>query len=182
MKISELSQIANVRRDIRIPLSVQGENHSITLGQILDAISQDVMPFGGILDNDVNVQYVPGSPEADTGTVIYDKVNEKFYLSVEETIESAGVTLSQWTYLENWSTRSGYYTDDGEVRTDCLFLEEGGRLYFFNGDTLRSAGVTDTQAVQIRHSTPVEVESEEEMARRIAAGLVETGQLYFVAE
>lgn len=182
MKISELTKIDNVRRDIRIPLSVQGENRSITMGQIIDAISQDILPFRSILDNDINVQYVPGSPEAEEGMIIYDKVNERFYLALEETNVVAGLSVSLWTYFENWNTRTKYYDDEDNVRGDCLFLEDGGRLYFFNGDTLLSAGVTERQAIQIRHSTPVEVESEEEMEQRIAAGVVEAGQLYFVAE
>jgi hypothetical protein len=37
MKISELTQVAEISRDIKLPLSVDGKNFNVTVGQILDA-------------------------------------------------------------------------------------------------------------------------------------------------
>lgn len=182
MKISELAQIARIRRDIRIPLAIQGENMSVTMGQILDAISQDVVAFDIIRGGGGSVQYAPGSPTVSTGSVIFDNTTGKFYLATSSTIPSAGMTITTWTYFQNWLTRDSYYGDDGEVREDCLFRAEGGRLYYYEDGKLKSAGVTDEQAKQIRHSTPIKVESEDKMNELIDIGAVEDGQLYYVAE
>lgn len=181
MKISELTQIAEVRRDIRIPLSIAGQNMSITLGQIIDAISQDVVPFKGMGDTS-NIQYVGGSPAANVGVVVFDKATNKFYLAIGSSSTSAGQILEKWTYYNDWKTHDSFYDEQGNVRSDCLFIDYDGKLYQFNGTTLIRAGITDDEAIQIQHSTPIEVADEEEMERRIAAGEFEAGQIYFTAE
>lgn len=181
MKISALPKLTSIRRDIEFPLAVQGENRSITLGQIIDAVSQDVIPFDMIRGFDPNVQYSDGSPGANIGSVVFDTVTNRFYLARTTTVDVAGIPTTKWTYFQTWGTYGIYYEDD-EIRTDCLFRLTDGRLYFFDGATLKSAGITEEQAKQIRHSTPIEVASEEEMAQRIEAGEYEEGQLYFLAE
>lgn len=182
MKISELTPISAIRRDIKIPLSVAGQNMSISLGQIIDAISQDVVPFSIIRNDSLNVAYAPGSETNSMGSVIFDKTTDKFYLCIGRSSTVAGLLVRHYTYFANWKTHDSFYDDEGNVRTDCLFVAADGRLYQFNGTTLISAGITEAQAKQIRLSTPIEVADEEEMERRIAAGEFEPGQIYFTAE
>lgn len=182
MKISELTQITAIRRDIKLPLSIAGQNMSITLGQIIDAISQDVVPFDNIVPERDNVQYAPGTPTTNIGTVVFDSATNKFYCAIGMITSVAGQTVVDWTYFSDWGTHDSFYTESGAIRTDCLFLAGDGRLYHFDGTTLISAGLTDEQAKQIRLSTPIEVASEEEMEQRISAGEYEAGQLYFLAE
>lgn len=182
MKISELTQISAIRRDIKLPLSIAGQNMSITLGQIIDGISQDVVPFSMIAPERDNVQYLPGAPSVNTGSVIFDAVTNQFYLALGFSSTVAGQVVKTWKYYQQWNSHDSYYTEDGAIRTDCLFVDSDGRLYRYNGTTLMSAGITDEQATQIRLSTPIEVASEEEMEQRIAAGEFEDGQLYFLAE
>lgn len=182
MKISQLPKLSAVRRDIEFPLAVQGENRSITMGQITDAMPKAVVPFSTIRDSDFNVQYVVGTATESRGSVLFDAVTAKFYRAFSTVSNNAGQLVTMWTYFKNWDTYGSYYGEDGSVRTDCLFRSNDGRLYFFDGEMLLSAGITDEQDEQIRHSAPIEVESEEEMERRIAAGEYEEGQLYFLAE
>lgn len=182
MKISELNPITAVRRDIRLPLSIAGQNMSITLGQIIDAISQDVVPFGEIAPLRDNVQYTAGAPSASIGSVVFDSATNNFYRAIGTSATIAGQLVRYWTYYSDWATHDSFYTESGAIRTDCLFLAGDGRLYQYNGTTLKSAGLTEDQAKQIQLSTPIEVASEEEMEQRIAAGECEDGQLYFLAE
>lgn len=182
MKISELTQIDAIRRDIKLPLSIAGQNMSITLGQIIDAISQDVVPFSMVAPERDNVQYSPGAPSANIGSVIFDSMTNQFYLAVRLSATAAGQLVESWAYYQQWNSHDSYYTEDGNIRTDCLFVDRDGRLYRHDGTTLMSAGLTDEQAKQIRLSTPIEVASEEEMEQRITAGEFEDGQLYFLAE
>lgn len=182
MKISELTPITAIRRDIKLPLSVAGQNMSISLGQIIDAISQNVVPFGDIAPQRDNVQYAPGAPSANIGAVIFDCMTNKFYRAIGTSATVAGQLVTYWTYYADWATHDSFYTESGAIRTDCLFLANDGRLYRYNGTTLKCAGLTEDQAKQIQLSTPIEVASEEEMEQRIAAGECEDGQLYFLAE
>lgn len=182
MKISALPKITKVRRDIEIPLAVAGENRSITLGQIIDAVPKGIVPFSEIRHDNNNVQYVNGTSTAGIGHVIYDTVTDEFYLARSTTNNVAGQNVTAWTYWSDWDTRDTYYDSEGFIRDDCLFCLPDGRLYFYDGNSLVSAGITEEQAKQIRHSTPIEVASEEEMANRIALGEYEEGQLYFLAE
>lgn len=182
MKISELTQISAIRRDIRIPLSIAGQNMSITLGQIIDAISQDVVPFSRIAAQNGITQYVAGSPSANIGVVVFDKATNKFYKAIGSSATSAGQLIKKWTYYSNWDTHDSFYDEQNNIRTDCLFIDTDGKLYRYNGTTLIRAGLTEDEANQIRLSTAIQVADEEEMERRIAAGEFEAGQLYFTAE
>lgn len=182
MKISELPKLTKIRRDIEIPLAILGENRSVTMGQIMDAISKDVLPFDLIRSSTANVQYVEGAPPNNTGALIFDTVTNRFYKRTTASEDFAGQTVTTSIYWSDWDTRDDYYNEDDEVRTDCLFRAGDGRLYFFDEFDLKSAGITDEQALQIRHSTPIEVASAEEMQQRIEAGEYEAGQLYFLAE
>lgn len=182
MKISELTQISSIQRNILIPLSIGGQNMSITLGQIIDAVSQDVVPFDNLTDNTSNVFIAIGSNTVTLGGVIFDTVSNNFYRAISQITNVAGQNVVSYTYYQYFDTHDSYYNNNGNIRTDCLFVASDGRLYKFNGTTLISAGVTEAQAKQIRLSTPIEVASEEEMEQRIAAGEYEDGQLYYIAE
>ena len=98
MKISELTQITAVRRDIKLPLSIAGQNMSISLGQIIDAISQDVVPFSSIAPQRTNVQYASGTPTANIGAVIFDSATNKFYCAIGMKTVAAGQIITKWTY------------------------------------------------------------------------------------
>lgn len=73
------------------------------------------------------------------------------------------------------------YNADGAARPDRIFRHDN-ILFRYDGSSLVGAGITDEQAEQIRHSTPVEVASEEEMEQLIADGECQAGQIYFLAE
>lgn len=45
MKISELSPLAQLQKAAQIPVAIAGENRSITLGQILSALQNTIVPF-----------------------------------------------------------------------------------------------------------------------------------------
>lgn len=182
MKISELTQTGALSRAMRLPLSIAGRNMSVTLGQIIDAASAGVVPFEGIRTSAAGVTYVPGSPAATAGAVIFDTLTGRFHRAVTETVTASGVQMESHTYYADFDTRSSYQDDSGAVRADCLFATPDGRLWIFSAGALISAGLTGEQARLIRLSTPVEVASEEEMEQRIAAGEFEEGQIYFLAE
>lgn len=180
MKISELPKLSGLRRDIELPLAVQDENYSITLGQIMDSIPQGMVPFDAVEDT-TDVEYDNGTPTFTTGTVIFDKVTDKFYYRVIMMIGEPGNFVPTVKYYRQWDTRGKYY--DGEnIKQDCIYLSADGQLHYFNGTTLKSIGISEEQITQIRHNTPIEVESEEMMQQLIDAGEVEDGQLYYVAE
>lgn len=184
MKISELTQITAAQRNILLPLSINGQNMSIALGQIIDTLSKTVVPFKEIVGARPGVTVAPGtSGSLKFGDVVYEKPSKKFWLAHGRFTEISGVTEVHWTYFSNWQTKSDYYNEDGSVRTDCLFLSQEGRLYRFAGESgLVSVGITNEQAKQLQLSTPIEVANEEEMEQRIAAGEYVDGQIYFIAE
>lgn len=181
MKISELPRLANPRRDAEIPVAVESENYNITLGQIFDSKS-DIIRFGGVAVGGSDVQYVNASPPIYRGLVVFDLSTNSFYYATRTTSTVEGETVTTDIYYKAWNEYSLYYGTDGNIRTDCLFVANDGRLYFSDGESLKSAGITAEQSNQIRHATPIEVASEEEMEQRIAAGEYEEGQLYFLAE
>lgn len=181
MKISELPRLTKVRRDVEIPLAIMGENRNVTLGQILDAVSRDIVPFGMVQGNVNNVQYIANTPGPSDGTILFDTMTDRFYCATSSTSDVLGQQETTWSYYQLWDNLDDYY-NESSVRTDCLFRASDGRLYFFDGTTLKSAGLTDEQAKAIAHATPIEVESEEVMEQIIAAGEYDDGQLYFVAE
>lgn len=158
----------------------------MTLGQILDAASAGVLPFDSIFDStpkaNVNVAYSTGTPGGYAGSVVFDINEKKFYYKISISTTASGIIRKNHTLYEKWEGSEQYSNSDGEVRTDCLFVSSEGRLYHFNGTDLISAGLTQKQADQLLLNTPIEVESEDAMEQLIDAGLVEPGQIYFIAE
>lgn len=146
MKISELPKITSVRPDIEIPLAVQDENYSITLGQIMEALGANysgggVVRFGSVRNETEDVYYVEGDSAIKAGSVIFDKITDEFYYSVESFVGSP-IATRILTYYSEWRTRDKYYDGDA-IRKDVLFLDSDGQLYAFSGTSLKSVGLTD---------------------------------------
>lgn len=174
MKISELPRLDEARRDAEIPVAVEGENFNITIGQILDS-SSSIVRFNSVV-NEIDGVVINGAPPsgASVTAVVYDKQSQRFCCVA--TVGNAEV------YYKDWNGRGNFYGDDGTIRRDCLFALNSGSIYIAHNNVLKSAGITDEQVKRIRHATPIEVASEEEMQQRIESGEYEEGQLYFLAE
>lgn len=182
MKISELTPITSARRDIIFPLCVAGENMSITLGQIIDALNVSAPQFGGVNEG-ISPTVVAGNDTITVGQVIYDSDRGKFYRAVSDTTTSSGVESTVWTYYENWATYGNYYDTDGNIRTDVVFVNIGdGLLYAYNGTGLIRIGFTEEQANQLALSTPIKIADEDAMEALISSGKVVEGQLYYIEE
>lgn len=181
MKISELPRIENPSRESEIPIAMEGENYNVTLGQIVDSRTH-IVRFGGISAGGGDIQYVNTIPPIPSGVVVFDLSRNSFFFAIRHTSVVEGETLTTEVHYKSWVGYDMFYDEDGELRNDCLFIANDGRIYFAYGDTIKSAGISNEQANQIRHASPIEVASEEEMAQRIALGEYEEGQLYFLAE
>lgn len=176
MKISELTKINKAERDAVLPVSLSGETLGMTLGTVIDSVDNSVVMFHGISDASGNVTVQEGSDSLDKGAadVVYNTALGGFYVA-------EGSDADGWLYYRNWNRRSHYYSADG-VRTDCVFVAEGGRQYVYDGVTLISTGVTQAQADAIEKNTPIEMASEEAMQALIAKGEAVEGQLYYIVE
>lgn len=180
MKISLLKQLLSINRDVQFPIAYNGQTMRVTLGQIMDVLSAAVVPFHAVYSY-ADANYATGSTNLRTNT-IFDTISKKFYACLQLQIADGGGSRLTRTYYSEWDNRALFYDENDEVRKDCLFLAADGSLYKFNGDTLILAGLTNTQADQLKKNTPIRVESEEEMERMIADGEVEDGQLYYIPE
>lgn len=178
MKISELSQIQSIRRDIMIPLSVAGKNMSISLGQIMDANADSIVQFDRVFSDTKNAGYVDGQGPSGIGVVVFDTQTSTFRLAVGNFSLNGDTT---WVLYSAWDTSASYLGNDGTPRKDCLFVTADGDLYVYT-TKLKRVGITDNQANQIELSTPVLIASEEAMAEMIANGECIEGQIYYVAE
>lgn len=81
MKISELSPLAQLQKAAQIPVAIAGENRSITLGQILSALQNTIVPFSGEIDpSSLQVTYATGDTAGSAFLpVVWDPVPAKFY-------------------------------------------------------------------------------------------------------
>lgn len=176
-KISELQKISTVVlkdkkaiREIALPLSFQKENRHITVGQIIETVPQMIVPFDEIREPTGTVTVAPGGGTAVLGDVVFDTQTCKFYLaqSVFDMDSSDKLT----TYYQTWTNSDAYYNEQGEVRQDCIFRAADGNMYFFNGSTLKMAGI----------GKPIEITDESAMEALIERGEAVDGQIYFIAE
>lgn len=176
MKISELTKINKAERDAVLPVSLSGETLGISLGTVIDAVDNSVVMFQGISAASGNVTVQEGSDSLDKGAaeVVFNTSLGGFYVA-------EGNDTDGWLYYRNWNRRSHYYSGSG-VRTDCVFVANDGRQYVYDGTTLISSGVTQTQAEAIEKSTPIEMASEEAMQALIASGSAVEGQIYYIVE
>lgn len=180
MKISALNLLASANRDIDIPIAVGGQTMRIKLGQIVDIVSAAVVTFEAV-SSFAGASYASGSTVAATKT-IFDTRTNKFYAATYSTATANGQPLQILGYYNEWPEKSMFYDEAGAIRTDCLFLAADGGLYKFDGKTLISAGLTDTQAIQLQRNTPIRVDNEDEMERMINENEVIEGQIYYTPE
>lgn len=177
MKISELSPLANLQAAAQIPVAVAGENRSITLGQIIEALQNAIVPFGYVFDK--MATYTHGQTLM-LGSIVFDVFSRRFYNCIG-TFDRVNET-THYVLYDDWPGKDSFYADVDEVRTDCLFITAEGRLYYFNGDNLISAGLTDEQAALLKKLTPQPVESESALDAMKAAGEIVPGQIYYIPE
>ena len=172
MKISELTPLASLQMAAQIPVAVAGENRSITLGQIIEALQGAIVPFTHVMTATNTTSYASGSTN-ERGVIVWETKTQKFYHAVPST---GAIVL-----YSNFSGKDNFYRD-GNVRTDCLFINADGRLFRWNGSALMPAGLTDTQAELLQKLTPVPVESESVLEAMKAAGEIVPGQMYYIPE
>lgn len=172
MKISELTPLTRLQTAAQIPVAVAGENRSITLGQIIEALQGAIVPFTHVMTATNTTSYASGSTN-ERGVIVWETKTQKFYHAVPST--------GTLVLYSDFSGKDNFYRD-GNVRTDCLFINADGRLYRWNGSALMSAGLTDTQAELLQKLTPIPVESESVLEAMKAAGEIVPGQMYYIPE
>ena len=177
MKISELTPLSRIQDAAQIPVAIDGENRSVSIKLILDALQSSIVVFKNFVESGINKTYTTGSTEIMTYPV-YDAYTKKFWGALYEINEVTGITSV--ILYSDFAGKDSFYRN-GEVRTDCLFAAEDGRLYrYANG--LISCGLTDAQAELLKKLTPKELASEAELEALKAAGEIIPGQLYYIAE
>lgn len=181
MKISELQQSSSVSRAMQIPVAIAGENRSLTLGQIIDALAATIVPFTFVDETNYAFSQIAQGTTLTALPIVY-RPDGNFYARLTTTSVSAGIISKQVTYYTNFPSRNLFYDDEGNVRTDCLFISSEGRLYRYNGSNLISAGITDAQAQQLKLLTPIEVADESTLQAMEEAGQIVPGQLYYIPE
>ncbi|TGY07139.1 hypothetical protein [Bacteroides acidifaciens] len=184
MKISELVQSARIDRAMQIPVALSGENRSLTLGQIIDALASSVISFNRINTETYDVEMMGTGQTAELLPVVFDSRSgrENFYaLKVTVNVVS-GVVRRSAVFYTDFNGRENFYDDNGHIRTNCLFIAADGRLYRYNGTRLISAGITDEQATQLKLLTPIPVASENDLETMEQAGLIVPGQMYYISE
>lgn len=183
MKISELSPLAQLQKAAQIPVAIAGENRSITLGQILSALQNTIVPFSGEIDpSSLQVTYATGDTAGSAFLpVVWDPVPAKFYAA--KYIGTPLITgIQKVTLYSNFATYDNFYDGEGNVRQNVLYVTPVGRLYVFDGGALLSAGLTDEQEELLKKLTPQAVASESDLEAMKAAGEIVPGQIYYIAE
>lgn len=177
MKISELTPLNRIQDAAQMPVAIDGENRSVSIKQILDALQSSIVVFKHFVEIGINKTYTTGGTEIMTYPV-YDAYTKKFWGALYEINEVTGITSV--ILYSDFAGKDSFYRN-GEVRTDCLFAAEDGRLYrYANG--LISCGLTDAQAELLKKLTLKELASEAELEALKAAGEIIPGQLYYIAE
>lgn len=177
MKISELTPLSSLQDAAQIPVAIEGENRSISIKQILDALKRSIVVFNSIVPTGQAKTYTTGSTNLPV-LIMYDQDTKKFYGGMY--IFQAGNENTRLMLYSEFSGKDNFYRDD-KVRTDCLFTTADGRLYRYV-DGLISCGLTDEQAELLKKLTPKELASESELEALKAAGEIVPGQLYYIAE
>ena len=172
MKISELTPLTRLQTAAQRRVAVAGENRSITLGQIIEALQGAIVPFTHVMTATNTTSYASGSTN-ERGVIVWETKTQKFYHAVPST--------GTLVLYSDFSRKDNFYRD-GNVRTDCLFINADGRLYRWNGSALMSAGLTDTQAELLQKLTPIPVESESVLEAMKTAGEIVPGQMYYIPE
>ena len=173
MKISELTPLSNLQTAAQIPVAINGENRSVSIGQILSALQSSIAVFDSIVPAGQAKTYATGSTMLPI-IIVFDPDTKKFYGGLYNDGTSNLTLYSEFAGIDNFHR-------DGEVRTDCLFAAKEGRLYRFS-EGLISCGLTDEQADLLQKLTPKELASEAELEALKAAGEIIPGQLYYIPE
>lgn len=177
MKISELTPLSSLQDAAQIPVAIDGENRSVSIKQILDALQSSIVVFKNFVESGITKTYVTGGTAFMTSPV-YDADTKKFYAGLYViSIETGSASI---TLYSDFAEKDNFYRN-GEVRTDCLFAAEDGRLYQYKNGLI-SCGLTDAQAELLKKLTPKELASEAELEALKAAGEIVPGQLYYIAE
>ena len=177
MKISELTPLSSLQTAAQIPIAIEGENRSVTIGQILSSLQSSIAVFDSIVTAGQDKTYATGSTMLPI-LIVFDPDTKKFYGGLY--IFQVGTNNSNLTLYSEFAGMDNFYRD-GKVRTDCLFAAKDGRLYRY-ADGLISCGLTDAQAELLQKLTPKELASEAELEALKAAGEIVPGQLYYIAE
>lgn len=177
MKISELTPLSSLQGAAMIPVAIEGENRSISIGQILAALQSSIVVFDLIVEATQEKSYAEGSTSEQT-IIVYDPDTKKFYGGIFLVNVAEDRTLL--ILYSDFKGKTRFYKGD-TVRTDCLFATSDGRLYRYK-DGLISCGLTDQQADLLKKLTPKELASETELEALKAAGEIIPGQLYYIAE
>lgn len=184
MKISELTGAGSINRAMQIPVAISGENRSLSIGQIIDALAKSVIPFAEIIKTaPVEGVFSQGSPGSNFGvSIVYAAFDNRFYAMRKTYTNVSGLLARQTTFYAKFDGVENYHDDSNKPRKDCLYVMSGGRTYYYNGTNLISAGLTDEQAELLTKLTPQEVESETALQNMEAAGLIVPGQIYYIPE
>lgn len=180
MKISELLQSGSIDRAMQIPVAISGENVKLTLGQLIDALATAIVPFSHI--NTKTYTYAQSGIGKPTLRLPIVWMMNGFYALQETTTSVSGILRRQAVIYRQFDGSERFYGDNNQVRTDCLFISNDGRLYRYNGTDLISAGISEAQAQQLKLLTPIEVESETALQNMEAAGQIVPGQIYYIPE
>lgn len=184
MKISELLSAGGIDRAMQIPVAISGENRSLSIGQIIDALAKAVLPFTQIVKTPPKYgAFSDGTPGSGPGiSIVYAAFDNRFYAMRVMGIPVSGVLQQHTTFYTNFNGVENYHDADGKPRTDCLYVAPSGRIYYYDGSAFISAGLTDAQAELLTKLTPQEVESETVLQNMEAAGLIVPGQIYYIPE
>lgn len=123
MKISELTPLSSLQDAAQIPVAIDGENRSVSIKQILDALQSSIVVFDNMVAEGQKKTYATGSTNLLT-SIMYDADTKKFYAGLY--IFQVGTNESNLTLYSEFDGKDNYYRE-GEVRTDCLF--EIGRAH-----------------------------------------------------
>jgi len=124
-----------------------------------------------------------GAPSNDPGiSIVYAEFDNKFYAARMTLQMVSGVARPTTTFYAIFPGIENYHDENGKPRQDCLYVQSDGRLYYYNGASFISAGLTDEQVELLKKLTPQKVESETELQNMEAAGLIVPGQIYYIPE
>lgn len=184
MKISDLTKSSQLLRGMQIPVAIEGENRVVELGQLLDAMADSVVPFSTIQPyrGPFDVVIKNGSTEETGLPIVYSGVYLKFYAVKSVYINNGPVMQKSNIFYPIFEGSEKYVDDDGNCRQNCLFIDEDGKLYKFNGEELIAAGMTADEANQLKLLVPQEVESEAALEAMETAGLIVPGQIYYIPD
>lgn len=185
MKISNLTKLGSLARDMAIPVAIQGVTRSVTVGQLLDASDIGITPFGGVYDNPTAIIYDnKEAPENKHDSSIVWREDKKAFYELVKSIKTqqSFASLIHPALYGKIPDEDLYKDAEGNWSEKRLYVAPDGSLWSIRDGSLRQAGVTEAVFAQIARNTPVRVESEDELERMTEAGECVEGQIYYVAE